>query len=65
MEYLTNHASQEWYAKVNNEYPVVAGIAPPSSLQGFGEFRADTLSLSALGDNNREAVELMDIGGWK
>lgn len=65
MEYLTNHASQEWYAKVNNEYPVVVGVAPPSTLQAFGEFRADTLSLSALGDNNREAVELMDIGGWK
>lgn len=65
IEYLTNHDSQEWYAHVNNEYPVVAGISFPKMLEPFGTFRADTLSLSKLGDNNREAVELMDIGGWK
>ncbi|WP_245958011.1 Fe(3+) ABC transporter substrate-binding protein [Marinomonas piezotolerans] len=65
VEYLTNHESQEWYADVNNEYPVVEGIAPPKSLQPFGPFKADSLSLSVLGDNNRKAVEMMDIGGWK
>ncbi|GAB3483996.1 Fe(3+) ABC transporter substrate-binding protein [Marinomonas epiphytica] len=65
VEFLTNHESQQWYADVNNEYPVVEGVAPPKSLQPFGEFRSDTLSLSVLGDNNRLAVELMDKGGWK
>lgn len=65
VEYLTNHESQEWYAKVNNEYPVVEGVAPPKSLQPFGEFKADSMSLSVLGDNNRMAVEMMDMGGWK
>ena len=65
VEFLTNHESQQWYADVNNEYPVVEGIEPPKSLQPFGEFKADTLSLSALGDNNRLAVELMDKAGWK
>lgn len=65
VEYLTNHESQEWYAKVNNEYPVVDGVAPPESLQPFGTFKADSMSLSVLGDNNRLAVELMDMGGWK
>ncbi|MBM6552135.1 Fe(3+) ABC transporter substrate-binding protein [Marinomonas ostreistagni] len=65
VEYLTNHESQEWYAKVNNEYPVVEGVAPPASLQPFGEFKADSMSLSVLGDNNRMAVEMMDTAGWK
>ncbi|MFD1381780.1 Fe(3+) ABC transporter substrate-binding protein [Rhodanobacter aciditrophus] len=65
VEFLTNHESQVWYADVNNEYPVVEGIAPPKSLQPFGDFRADTMSLSVLGDNNRKAVEMMDIAGWK
>lgn len=65
IEFLTNHESQTWYAEVNNEYPVVAGAQVPKMLQPFGEFRADTLSLSKLGENNRKAVELMDIGGWK
>jgi iron(III) transport system substrate-binding protein len=65
IEYLTNHESQEWYAHVNNEYPVVAGASPPEMLEPFGAFRPDTISLSKLGVNNRAAVELMDIGGWK
>lgn len=65
VEYLTNHESQEWYAEVNNEYPVIEGVEPPKSLQPFGAFKADSLSLSVLGDNNRKAVEMMDIGGWK
>jgi iron(III) transport system substrate-binding protein len=65
LEFLTNRASQEWYAHVNNEYPVVKGVGAPEMLAPFGTFRADTISLSQLGENNREAVELMDIAGWK
>ncbi|ETI61105.1 Fe(3+) ABC transporter substrate-binding protein [Marinomonas profundimaris] len=65
LEYLTNHASQEWYAHVNNEYPVVTGVGAPEMLAPYGTFRADTISLSQLGVNNREAVEVMDIAGWK
>ena len=65
LEFLTNQASQEWYAHVNNEYPVVKGIGAPEMLAPFGTFRADKISLSKLGENNREAVEIMDISGWK
>lgn len=65
IRFLTSHEAQEWYAEVNNEYPVVKGIEPPKVLQTFGTFTADSLSLSVLGDNNRLAVELMDEAGWK
>lgn len=65
IDFLTNKQSQEWYAKVNNEYPVIDGVAPPKSLATFGDFKADTVSLSVLGENNRQAVTLMDQGGWK
>jgi iron(III) transport system substrate-binding protein len=65
LEFLTNRASQEWYAHVNNEYPVVKGVGAPEMLAPFGTFRADTISLSQLGENNREAVEIMDTAGWK
>jgi len=65
IEFLTNHESQEWYAEVNNEYPVVEGVSFPKMLAPFGDFKQDSISLSKLGVNNREAVELMDIGGWK
>jgi iron(III) transport system substrate-binding protein len=65
IEFLTNTQSQEWYAHVNNEYPVVEGIAPPKSLAKFGDFKSDDVSLSVLGENNRQAVKLMDQAGWK
>lgn len=65
LEFLTSDASQAWYAKANSEYPVVAGVPWSKTLQGFGEFKPDDLSLSVLGDNNAEAVKLMDRAGWK
>jgi iron(III) transport system substrate-binding protein len=65
IDFLTNAQSQAWYSNVNNEYAVIDGIAPPKSLSTFGEFKADTVSLSVLGENNRRAVELMDQAGWK
>lgn len=65
IEFLTNHESQEWYAEVNNEYPVIEGVAYPSTLEPFGTFKADTLQLDKLGENNRLATELMDANGWK
>lgn len=65
IEFLVNQESQEWYAEVNNEYPVIEGVAYPSTLEPFGTFKADTLQLDKLGENNRLATELMDANGWK
>ena len=65
MEFMTTDASQQWYAEVNNEYPVVKSVQTPANLATMGSFKADDLVLSILGDNNRAAVELMDRAGWK
>ena len=65
LEYLVSDSSQAWYADVNNEYPVRSGVEVSDVVTGFGDFRADALNLSVLGENNREAVKLMDRAGWK
>lgn len=65
IEFLTTADSQRWYAEVNSEYPVVPGSGVATVLQSFGEFSADDVELSKLGENNRAAVELMDRAGWK
>ena len=65
IEFMANLESQAWYAEVNNEYPVVPEAAISETLQSFGTFQADQLSLSILGENNRKAVEIMDQAGWK
>ncbi len=65
LEFLTGDEAQAWYAEVNNEYPVVPGSKISQTLRGFGEFKADSLNLTRLGENNRAAVELMDRAGWR
>lgn len=65
IEYLASAETQEWYARINNEYPVVADVASSKVLDDWGVFHRDSVTLSLLGDNNRKAVEMMDIAGWK
>ena len=65
MEYLVGQEAQQWYAEVNHEYPVIADVEWSDILRGWGEFRADTLNLSKLGELNADAVRLMDRAGWK
>jgi iron(III) transport system substrate-binding protein len=65
LEFLVTDQSQAWYAEVNNEYPVIPGVTISKTLQAFGEFKADDLNLSILGENNPRAVKLMDRAGWR
>ncbi len=65
LEFLVTDESQEWYAEVNNEYPVVEGAGISKTLKSFGTFKADSINLTILGVNNPEAVKLMDRAGWR
>lgn len=65
MEYLVGEEAQKWYAEVNQEYPVRPGVGWSEILKSWGEFKADTLNLSRLGELNGDAVRLMDRAGWK
>jgi len=65
LEYLVSDEAQHWYAEANYEYPVRPGIAVSDTLRQWGEFKADQLPLSRLGELNTSAVRLMDRVGWK
>jgi len=65
LEFLVTDESQQWYANVNNEYPVREGVKLSETVAGFGAYKADDLNLSRLGLNNHPAVQLMDRAGWK
>ncbi len=65
LEFLASLESQAWYAEVNNEFPVVPGAKVSATLDSWGGFKADSLNLTRLGENNREAVKLMDRAGWR
>lgn len=65
LEYLTTEAAQMMFAEGNNEYPVVAGIAPPATLTSFGDFIEDDVSTEVYGERAAEAVQVYDRAGWK
>ncbi len=65
IEFMSSAESQAWYAAVNSEFPVLKNAETSASLKSWGSFKADTIPLNKLGENNRAAVELMDKAGWK
>lgn len=65
LEYLASEPAQKYFADGNNEYPVVAGVAPPSTIEDLGEFKQDQLNASVFARNNAEALKIMDLAGWK
>lgn len=65
LEYLVSDDAQAWYAEKNFEFPVKPGVAISEVLKAWGEFKADTLNLSKLGELNPDAVRLMDRAGWR
>lgn len=65
LEFLVSDDAQAWYADVNQEYPVKAGIPVSALLRSWGDFKADTIDLDQLGSNNPAAVRVADRAGWK
>jgi iron(III) transport system substrate-binding protein len=65
LEHLTSPEVQEIFAKGNNEYPVVPGVAIDSVLASYGPFKTDPVNAAVFGQNNRKALEIMDRAGWK
>ncbi len=65
IEFLASDKAQEMYANVNFEYPAKEDVALHPILLKWGHFKADTVSLGILGENNANAVKLLDRAGWK
>jgi iron(III) transport system substrate-binding protein len=65
LEYLTTPEAQKYFAEGNNEYPVVEGVEPDPVLAKWGDFKTDTIDAVSYGENNAEAVKIMDRAGWK
>lgn len=65
LEFLSDDEAQGLFAQASQEYPVKPGIAWSETLQSWGEFKADTLDLTVLGELNDEAVRIFDRAGWR
>ena len=65
LEFLSSDEAQNWYAEVNSEFPTVPGVALSETVASWGEFKADTLNVTKLGEFNAEAVRAFDRAGWE
>lgn len=65
LEYLVSDSAQRFLAEGNDEYPVVATVAPPSTIGRFGTFKPDQLNARVFARNNAQALQIMDRAGWK
>lgn len=65
LEYLTEDQSQTTFVSGNYEFPAVEGVELPEVLKSLEGFTSDAVNVSAYGENNPEAIRLMDRAGWK
>ncbi|GAB4381342.1 MAG: Fe(3+) ABC transporter substrate-binding protein [Elainellaceae cyanobacterium] len=64
LEHLVSPEAQAIFAQGNNEYPVVEGVELDPVVASYGSFKEDQLNASVFGQNNDEALRLMDRAGW-
>ena len=64
MVFLASDEAQKMYADVNGEYPVNPNIEVGGYLASLGEFKQDTLELSAVADQRAEASKMVDRVGY-
>lgn len=65
LEYLATEEAQQLYAIGNNEFPILTDMELPQVLQQFGSFESDAVNVTSYGENNPEAIRLMDRVGWR
>jgi len=66
LEYLASDSAQEYFANGNNEWPVVKSVKIENEgLKMLGPFKAENISVAAIGKNQIAAQRLLDRVGYK
>jgi len=65
IEFLASKDAQELFANGNYEYPVLDSVKKSDVVLSWGEFKSDNISMNTLGENNKAAVKIFDLAGWK
>jgi iron(III) transport system substrate-binding protein len=66
LEFLASPQAQAQLANANNEWPAVQGVRVENpELEGLGRFKADELSISAIGKSQPTAARIIDRAGWR
>ena len=70
LEYLASASAQNHFANGNNEWPVAKGVntdnpALKSMTGGSGQFKSETIPISAVGANTVKVQQMLDRVGFK
>jgi iron(III) transport system substrate-binding protein len=66
LEYLASDSAQAYFANGNNEWPVVKSVKIENEgLKMLGPFKAESISIAAIGKNQIAAQRLLDRVGYK
>lgn len=66
LEYLSSDEAQAYFANGNNEWPVVStAVAKNSALESLGKFKAENISIAAVGKNQIAAQKILDRTDYK
>ena len=64
LEFLSSPPAQKLYADINFEYPVNKTVGLSSSLDIWGNFKADEISINDIANLSPSAQRIIDIAGW-
>jgi iron(III) transport system substrate-binding protein len=65
IEFLSSETAQNQFSSANYEYPVNPNVEPADLLKSWGDFVAQDINLTVLGENNAQAAIVMDEEDWK
>ena len=66
LEYLASDKAQNYFAAGNNEWPAVRSVkSDNAALEALGSFKAETVSIGAIGRNQVTAQKLLDRTGYR
>ncbi len=66
LEYLAGDSAQAYFADGNNEWPAVASVKLDNpALRVMGDFKAETVPVSAVGLNQVKVQQMLDRVGYK
>ena len=60
LEWLSQGEAQRMFADINLEYPISSKVARNAIVQGWGDFKSSSMSLSRIGSLQKEAIKVMD-----
>ncbi|HBW38805.1 Fe(3+) ABC transporter substrate-binding protein [Desulfosporosinus sp. BICA1-9] len=65
VEFLSSEKAQKQFSEANYEYPANPVVEPSDLLKSWGTFKPQTINLTKLGENNKNAVQIFSQVGWK